>query len=92
LLTQNVQTILAWHNDADYEAVRDPAFVKNLNVFSSLDELRPLLADLPAPKGDKKFFVDMYGEPDGLEELKFGLLAGWPREADKTSAVMLFIV
>ncbi|KAI8997941.1 Endonuclease/exonuclease/phosphatase [Gaertneriomyces semiglobifer] len=79
------KTILAWHNDADYEARRDPEFLKNLNVFQSEPELVRLLEELPQPKGDASFFKEMYGDPDGKEELRYGILAGWPRKCDTST-------
>jgi len=78
---------LAWHNDADYEAIRDPKFVEQLNVFQTLPEVQTYLEQLPKPKGTNKFFVDMYGEPDGLEELKYGHLAEWPLTPVNTDRV-----
>ncbi|KAL7752727.1 hypothetical protein RI367_001729 [Sorochytrium milnesiophthora] len=77
------KTIICYWNDADYEvpAGRDPAFLKNLNVFQQLEELPAILTGdkLPGPRGDQKFFWDMYGKVDGNEVDRFATLADWPR-------------
>ena len=53
--------------------------MKGLYVFHEADQILPLLVNPPEPQGNKQFFLDMYGEPDGLEGIKFGALARWPR-------------
>lgn len=83
LFTQ-LQILVAFKNDhTDYEVPhRDPEFLKSLTIYETLEELKPLLETLPAPKGDPSFFHSQYGHVDGKEELRFAELAKWPKKEE----------
>jgi len=77
------KVIIAYHNDADYEAERDPKFLNLLSVFQQKEDLESLLTTLPQSKGDSSFFHSLYGSVDGTEDLRFAALSNWPKSIEK---------
>ena len=68
------KVLIAYHGPTDYNGW-DPDYLSNLTIFRRPSELRKLLldGDLPPAKANRRFFVQMYGEPNGNEDVKFAI-------------------
>lgn len=77
------RTIFAYHNDAHYGTPdRDPEFLAAMNIFDDFAGMQKFFdSPMPKPRGDRNFFIKIYGVVDGNEVERFAKLADWPRKS-----------